>query len=87
MAEPYKRKTRFSGLEEHERLQKQKGAWESSAAERAKKRLKRMKPKLSRGAQLYEDLKRMTPAERAKKAAEEWKKLSDEEKAIAKKRK
>ncbi len=46
-----------------------------------------MKPKLSRGAQLYEDLKRMTPAERAKKAAEEWKKLSDEEKAIAKKRK
>ncbi len=49
MAEPYKRKTRYPGLKEHERLQKQKKA-------DAKKRLKRMKilgggkePKLSEG--------------------------------------
>ena len=42
MAEPYKRKTRYPGLKEHERLQKQKEA----DAKKAKQRLKRMKPKL-----------------------------------------
>ena len=50
MAEPYKRKTRYPGLKEHERLQKQKKAdakkAAKKAAERAKKRLKRMKPSL-----------------------------------------
>ena len=54
MAEPYKRKTRYPGLKEHERLQKQKEA----DAKKAKKRLKRMKPKLE--------------GENAKRKAEEW---------------